>query len=61
VSGNVEKCFETDIQTYMYHRNLVNYTLEATEENLAISPAEKSVHGSTFYKEYNLSLIVGNK
>jgi len=27
----------------LYHRNLVNYILEATEENLAISPTAREV------------------
>jgi len=46
----------------MYQRNLVNYILEANEENLAISPTAREVSARvSFYKEYNLALTVGNK
>ena len=46
----------------LYHRNLINYILEATEETWQYhQQPEKSVQGFAFYNEYNLSLIVGHK
>jgi hypothetical protein len=32
----------------LYHRNLVNYTFEATEQNLAISPTARKVSARVY-------------